>query len=75
MPIGVSPPLIAVGRVSLLWVETCRSLGICKAPHLTERQFLAAIIGAREVGGDEALGEVLALSEEATVETVRVSPS
>jgi len=38
-----------------VWVEDCRSLGICKAPHLTERQFLAAVVGAREVGGDEGL--------------------
>jgi hypothetical protein len=46
---------VAVGRGLLLWVETCRSLGICKAPHLTERQFLTAVIGAREFGGDEGL--------------------
>lgn len=56
--------LVAVGHVLLFWVETCRSLGICKAPHLTERQFLAAVIGAREVGGDEAL----AVGKEAPIE-------
>ena len=61
-------PLEAVVRVLRFWVETFRSRGICEAPHLTERQFLAAVIGAREVGGDEGKGEVLAVGEEAPVE-------
>ncbi|NOU08713.1 MAG: hypothetical protein HOO98_01650 [Nitrospira sp.] len=59
------PPLIAVGRGRRLRVETCRSSCICKAPHLTERQFLAAVVGARKVGSDEALGGVSVVGEEA----------